>query len=86
LLCVGLYWLKSLWWSIGLHTAWDFCENFLYGTHDSGADCVGALVNFVPRGNVFLSGGLTGPEGSVFSLGVIALAGIGSWMVFSHRH
>jgi membrane protease YdiL (CAAX protease family) len=68
---------KSLWWGIGLHGAWDFCENYLYGTRDSGTACYGTLLSLAPHGNVYLSGGLTGPEGSVFSLlmiGLIALA------------
>jgi len=80
LLSVGIHGTKSLWWSIGLHGAWDFSENFLYGTPDSGVRCFGTLLKFSPHGNVLFSGGLTGPEGSLFSLVVIALAGAASWL------
>jgi membrane protease YdiL (CAAX protease family) len=27
---------KSLWWSLGFHAAWDWCQSFMYGTPDSG--------------------------------------------------
>jgi membrane protease YdiL (CAAX protease family) len=80
LLSLGIYGTKSLWWSIGLHGAWDFSENFLYGTPDSGVRCFGTLLKFSPHGNVLFSGGLTGPEGSLFSLVVITLAGAASWL------
>lgn len=70
ILCLGLWRTGSLWWPIGFHTGWDFSENFIYGTHDSGQACAGALLDTLPIGPGWLSGGLTGPEGSLFSLGV----------------
>jgi membrane protease YdiL (CAAX protease family) len=84
-LSLGIYWTRSLYWSIGCHAAWDFSENFLYGTHDSGTACFGTLMNFAPRGNEFLSGGPTGPEGSVFSLLVIGSGGLVLWFWFRRR-
>ncbi len=70
ILCLALRRTGSLWWSIGFHAGWDFSENFLYGTHDSGQSCAGALLDTLPRGAAWLSGGMTGPEGSLFSLAV----------------
>jgi len=86
LFCLGLRLTKSLWWSIGFHGGWDYAENFIFGTHDSGSSCYGTLLNFAPRGNVYFSGGLTGPEGSVFAVGVLLLAAAAAWQVFApHR-
>ncbi len=68
LLCLALKRTGSLWWSIGFHGGWDFSENFLYGTHDSGQACAGVLLDTLPHGAVWLSGGLAGPEGSLFGL------------------
>jgi len=83
--CVGIWWTKSLWWSIGFHAAWDYAQNFIFGTHDSGLVMRGTLMNFLPRGNIFLSGGPTGPEGSIFSLAVTALAAAIAWYAFARR-
>jgi uncharacterized protein len=85
LLCLGIWFTRSLWWSIGFHGGWDYAENFIFGTPDSGARCFGTLMNFSPYGNVYFSGGLTGPEGSVFGLGVLALAAAVVWFVFSSQ-
>jgi membrane protease YdiL (CAAX protease family) len=83
LLCAGIYFTKSLYWAIGLHAAWDYSENFLFGTSDSGTACYGTLVNFSPHGNIWLSGGATGPEGSVFAVALIALATVAAYAAFS---
>ncbi|HTV08820.1 MAG TPA: CPBP family intramembrane glutamic endopeptidase [Candidatus Aquilonibacter sp.] len=61
----------SLWWAIGLHAAWDWGQSFLYGVADSGGISVHHLLSSHPAGSPLLSGGLTGPEGSVFVLPVM---------------
>lgn len=63
----------SLWWAIAWHGAWDWAESFLYGTADSGNAILHPLWQTHPQGPTLLSGGLTGPEGSVFVLAAIAL-------------
>lgn len=67
----------SLWWAIGCHAAWDWAESFLFGVYDSGTLARGRLFQTHPQGPLLLSGGLTGPEGSLFvlpTLLVLALA------------
>ena len=86
LLCIAIYWTKSLWLAIGFHAAWDYAENFIYGTRDSGVVCYGTLMNFVPRGNVYFSGGATGPEGSIFGLVVLLFAGGALWWILARRN
>jgi membrane protease YdiL (CAAX protease family) len=72
----------SLWWSIGFHFGWDYAENFIAGTADSGQVCAGALLRTMPQGPAWLSGGATGPEGSVLALALLAGAAISVWRVF----
>ena len=66
----------SLWWAIGWHAAWDWAESFVYGVRDSGTTIQHALYLTHPQGSVILSGGLTGPEGSAYVLGIIALTAV----------
>lgn len=80
ILCLALKRSFSLWWSIGFHAGWDYSENFIYGTHDSGQACAGALLNTLPHGPLWFSGGLAGPEGSLLGLGVEVLAAAGIYV------
>jgi membrane protease YdiL (CAAX protease family) len=75
--CLSLWRTGSLWWAIGFHTAWDWAQSFLYGVGDSGSTIAGHWLISHPAGRTILSGGATGPEGSVFVLPTIALAGLG---------
>ncbi|MDE1895463.1 MAG: CPBP family intramembrane metalloprotease [Rhodospirillales bacterium] len=85
ILCIALKRSFSLWWSIGFHAGWDYAENFIYGTHDSGQACAGALLNTLPRGPLWLSGGLAGPEGSLLGLGVEVLVAAGLYIFLRPR-
>jgi membrane protease YdiL (CAAX protease family) len=61
-----LRWLSgSLWLGIGFHTAWDWAQSYLYGTPDSGMLAQGHLLISHAIGDAQLSGGSTGPEGSL---------------------
>ena len=66
----------SLWWAIGYHAAWDWAESFLYGVRDSGMLVQHHLLASHPQGPALMSGGLTGPEGSIFILGGCILTAI----------
>lgn len=72
--CLSLWRTGSLWWAIGFHSAWDWAQSFLYGVADSGAVSTGRLFATHPVGRPIVSGGLTGPEGSLFVVPVLALA------------
>lgn len=65
----------TLWWAIGFHAAWDWSQSFLYGTHDSGLPAAGHLFNSHPVGSTLLSGGNTGPEGSILVLPTFLVIG-----------
>lgn len=64
----------SLWWGIGFHFTWDWAQSFFYGTRDSGYLVRGHLFGSHPIGDVRMSGGSVGPEGSVFVLPVLCIA------------
>lgn len=63
----------TLWWAIGFHAAWDWAQSYLYGVADSGGMVAGHLLNTHPTGSPLLSGGTTGPEGSIFVIPTLAL-------------
>lgn len=63
----------SLWWAIGFHAAWDWAQSFVWGVADSGGMMQHHLLDTHPQGAVLMSGGLTGPEGSVYVLPIILL-------------
>ena len=71
--CFSLWRTGSLWWAIGLHTSWDWGQSFLYGVADSGLMIQHRLLAAHPAGKPILSGGTTGPEGSIFIVGILAL-------------
>ena len=82
LICAGLAGLVfaftlwrtgSLWWAIGFHAAWDWAQSFLFGVADSGGVSAGRLLSSQPRGSALMSGGSTGPEGSIFVLPIMLL-------------
>lgn len=71
--CFSLWRTGSLWWAIGFHTSWDWAQSFLYGVADSGAMVQHHLLSTHPMGKPILSGGATGPEGSIFILPILGL-------------
>lgn len=66
--CFSLWRTGSLWWAVGLHFAWDYGQSVLFGVSDSGALFDHRLLQTHPVGAPLLSGGATGPEGSIFCL------------------
>ncbi len=71
--CFSLWRTGSLWWAIGFHCAWDWSQSYLYGVADSGLMVEHHLLATHPVGKPILSGGSTGPEGSIIILGIFAL-------------
>jgi membrane protease YdiL (CAAX protease family) len=74
--CLSLWRTGSLWWAIGFHTSWDWAQSFLYGVADSGLMVQHHLLGTHPVGKPILSGGATGPEGSIFIVAILALVSI----------
>ncbi len=69
----------TLWWAIGFHAAWDYAQSFIFGVADSGHLSAGTLMTAKPAGPDWLSGGATGPEGSILAAVVMALVALVIW-------
>ncbi len=78
--CLSIWYTRSLWWAIGAHAAWDWGESFFWGTSDSGLMVKGHLFNEHATGPALLSGGATGPEGSVFVFPILLLLALGIFL------
>ncbi len=74
--CLSLWRTGSLWWAIGFHGSWDWAQSFLYGVADSGTMVQHHLLATHPVGRPILSGGATGPEGSIFIIAILALVSV----------
>ena len=74
--CFSLWRTGSLWWAIGFHTTWDWGQSFLYGVADSGMMGQHHLLATHAIGAPILSGGTTGPEGSIYIIAVLAFAAL----------
>ena len=78
--CFSIWRTGSLWWAFGMHAAWDWGQSFLFGVADSGLMVQHHLFATHPAGNPLLSGGTTGPEGSVL---ILAVLGVGCLIVLT---
>ena len=82
--CIGLLFslavwrTGSLWWSIGAHAAWNWTQTFVFGCANSGLSGSGQWLVSVPTGPGWLSGGATGPEGSLL---VVPVLGLMLWVI-----
>ena len=80
--CFTLRRTGNLWFAVGLHAAFDWGETFLFSVPDSGLVAPGHLLNTSLQGPVWLTGGSVGPEGSVMSFAVVALAAVAFALVY----
>ncbi len=69
---------RRLWLPIGIHWAWNFFENNIFGAPDSGepANPVYTLIHAHFSGPFALTGGPFGPEARVVCVVVSTLAGL----------
>ena len=78
--CLSLWLTGSLWWAIGMHTGMNWAEVYLYGVNDSGVVSQGGVLESHPVGAPIMSGGTTGPEGSVYAVIVLLMVAGGLWL------
>jgi len=81
----SLWWTGSLWWAIGFHCTWDWAQSYLYGVADSGMVSQGHLLATHPIGAELISGGTTGPEGSILVVPVVLVAIAIVWKTMPRR-
>jgi len=59
---------RSLWLPIGLHFGWNYAEGAIFGTDVSGSNTPEGLLHATTSGPTVLSGGVFGPEASIYSV------------------
>ena len=74
--CIALRRTGNLWWPIGFHAAWDWGQTFFYGVPDSGLKASRNFLHAEFNGPKWLTGGSTGPEGSVLTLVALIVASL----------
>ncbi len=84
LLAMGYYATGRLWFSIGMHAAWNFAEGPLFGFLVSGLD-MGGLFRLDVTGPEWLMGGRFGPEAGALAVGVELVAIMALWGWASRR-
>jgi len=62
-----------LWFALGMHASFDFGETFLFSVPDSGMIFPGHLSNATLHGPNWMTGGMPGPEASVFDFLILAV-------------
>ncbi len=67
LLATGYYVTRRLWFSIGMHAAWNFAEGPIFGFPVSGLG-MGGLFQLKISGPEWLTGGSFGPEASALAM------------------
>ena len=72
--CFSLWRTGSLWWALGFHASWDWAQSYVFGVADSGTMIRDHIYAAKPQGNPLLSGGATGPEGSIYVFAACLLA------------
>jgi len=84
---LGMLFLRSLWYAIGWHVAWNSSLIFLFGSANSGfspqAFGISGISLFSPSltGSDFVTGGAFGMEGSIVVTGVLALEVVLLWRI-----
>lgn len=77
---------RRLWLAVGLHTAWNFTQGWVFSVPVSGTggDPIGLVVT-TRVGPDWLTGGAFGLEASVVAMAVATMAGL--WLLWwAHRH
>ncbi len=83
--CFSVWLTGSLWWAVGIHAAWDWSQSYLFGVADSGLRIRGHFLETHSNGDIWLSGGATGPEGSAFCLFIVALVALGLYLAWGRK-
>ncbi len=72
LYCVTVLRTGTIWFAIGVHTAFDFAETFLFSP-SGGLGVSGHLLDSSLHGPAWLTGGVAGPEASLNGVLVFVL-------------
>lgn len=70
-LAYAVFRTRSIWWSIGYHTGWNWISAPLFGAAGSGYLDEGHIFDFSPHGTPWITGGAVGPEGSLLAFAAV---------------
>ncbi len=76
---------RNLWFPIGLHFAWNFCEGPVYGTQVSGAVVHASALTAHLTGSPILTGGAFGPEAGLAAVTTCLVAAVAMLLVAKRR-
>jgi uncharacterized protein len=76
---------RNLWFPIGLHFAWNFCEGPIYGTQISGHNFVSSALLGRLSGPAIFTGGPFGPEAGLAAIVTCLIAAIALLSVAARR-
>jgi len=78
---------RSLWVPIGLHFGWNFAQSGIFGNAGSGNAATHGLLETSTSGSTWVTGGVFGPEASVYTvlLGVLVTAAF-MWLAQRRGH
>ncbi|MBI4900656.1 MAG: CPBP family intramembrane metalloprotease [Actinobacteria bacterium] len=76
---------RSLWWTIGLHFAWNIVEGPVYGSVVSGSGGASGWFRAQFTGPTWLTGGSFGIEGSVLTAALLTAVGVWLLVVIKRR-
>ncbi len=85
LMCWTLWRTGTMWFAVGNHAGWDWAQSYFFGTPDSGMTARHALLAPSFHGPHLLSGGTTGPEGSVLVVLSELLIGVAVAIIYRNR-
>ncbi|MBN2010284.1 CPBP family intramembrane metalloprotease [candidate division KSB1 bacterium] len=75
LLTASYMFTRRLWLAMGLHAAWNFTQNGIFGVTVSGSKANGIFVSELSGPN-FISGGTFGAEASIFAVIICLVVGV----------
>ncbi len=85
--CAWVRWSNSIWGVMGWHVGWNWFGGTGFDVPITGLESglPALVVKMVPVGPAYLTGAGEGPEGSIFTLGLLAAASLGLLLVARQR-
>jgi len=77
---------RNIWLAVGIHMAWNFTQGYVFGVEVSGTDQPHSILKTSVSGPDLLTGSSFGPEASILSLGVSAIASVVSIILILQKH
>lgn len=82
----GAYMLtRRLWLAVGIHTAWNFTQGFVWSIAVSGNAAADGIFRTQSRGPHWLTGGAFGLEASAVTMVIVTVIGVGMVLLAARR-